>query len=68
MQAREHVESHAFNTKKINIFNIIDSRILFNCNYLDLLPPYYKFTFRNFKQGVQEFHRKFVIAPADKGC
>ena len=25
-----------------------------------------KFTFRNLKKGAQEFHRKVVLAPADK--
>ena len=33
---------------------------------LDLLLPKPKLTFRNLKKGVQEFHRKFVLAPADK--
>ena len=27
-----------------------------------------QFTFRNLKKGVQEFHRKFVLAPADKAA
>ena len=27
-----------------------------------------KFTFRNLKKGVQDFHRKFVLAPADKAA
>ena len=36
---REHVESNALNSWKINIFKVIDGRILFYCNSLDLLPP-----------------------------
>ena len=63
---REHVESNALNTWQLNSFNIIDSIISFYCNNLALLPPKPKFIFRNFKKGVQEFHRKFIFAPADK--
>ena len=36
-----------------------NGRIPFYYNYLDLLPPKPKFTFRNLKKGVQEFHRMF---------
>ena len=43
-------------------------RISFYCNNLDLLPPKPKFTFRHLKKGFQEFHRKFVLAPADKAA
>ena len=59
---------NTLNTWKINIFKIIDGRISFYCNNLDLLPPKPKFTLRNLKKGVQEFHRKFVLAPADKAA
>ena len=65
---REHVESNALNSWKLNIFKIIDGRISFYCNNLDLLPPKPKFTFRHLKKGIQEFHRKFVLAPADKAA
>ena len=64
---REHVESNALNSWKLNIFKIIDGRISFYCNNLDLLPPKPKFTFRH-KKGIQEFHRRFVLAPADKAA
>ena len=63
---REHVESNALNSWKLNNFKIIDGRISFYCNNLDLLPAKPKFTFRHLKKGVQEFHRRFVLAPADK--
>ena len=36
---REHVESNTFNSWKLNILKIIDRRISFYCNNLDLLPP-----------------------------
>ena len=39
---------------------------LFYSNNLDLLPPKPKLSFRYLKQGIQEFHRKYVLAPADK--
>ena len=52
----------------INICKIIDSRISFYCDNLDLLPPKPKFTFKKIKKGIQEFHRKFVLAPADKAA
>ena len=31
-----------------------------------LLPPKPKSSFRRLKQGIQEFHRKYVLVPADK--
>ena len=60
------VESNALNTWKLNIFTMIVCRISFYCYNLDLLPPKPKFSFRNLKKGVQQFHRKFVLAHADK--
>ena len=58
---------NALNTWKLNIFKIIDSRISFYCNNLDLLSPNLKYTFRKLKKGGQKFHRKFVfLAPAIK--
>ena len=59
------VESNALNNWKLKIFNIIDERVLFYSNNLDLLPPKPKLSFRYFKQGIQAFHRKYVFAPAD---
>ena len=65
---REHVKSNALNSWKLNIFKIIDGRISFNCENLDLLPPKPKFTLRHLKKGIQEFHRMFVLAPVDKAA
>ena len=50
------------------MFKIIDERVLFYSNNLDLLPPKPKLSFRYLKQGIQEFHRKYVLAPADKAA
>ena len=36
---REHVESNALNNLKLKIFKIIDERVLFYSNNIDLLPP-----------------------------
>ena len=34
----------------------------------DIFLQVSKFTFRHLKKGIQEFHRKFVLAPADKAA
>ena len=65
---RKHVESHALKNCKLNSFQIIDQRISFYSNNLDILPPKSKFSFRHLKQGIQEFHRKYVLIPADKAA
>ena len=48
--------------------NVWAQRVLFYSNNLDLLPPKPKLSFRYLKQGIQEFHRKYVLAPADKAA
>ena len=58
----------ALNSWKLNIFKIIDGRISFYCNNLELLPPKPKFTFRHLKKGIQEFHGRFILAPADNAA
>ena len=62
---REHVEPNALNNWKLKIFKIIDERVLFYANNLDLLP---QISFRYLKQSIQVFHRKYVLAPADKAA
>ena len=47
-------------------FNIVDKRIKFYSHNTNLLPPNPKSSFRHLKQGIQEFHRKYVLVPADK--
>ena len=42
--------------------------MLFYSNNLDILPPKPKLYFRYLKQDIQEFHRKYVLAPADKAA
>ena len=50
------------------MFKINDGKISFYCNNLELLTPKPKMTFRVLKRGVQEFHRRFVLSPADKAA
>ena len=47
-------------------FNIVDNIIKFYLHNTYLLPPKPKSSLRHLKQGVQEFHRKYVLVPADK--
>ena len=53
---------------KLSIFNIVDKRIKFYSQNTNLLPPKPKYSFRHLKQGIQEFHRKYVLVPADKAA
>ena len=46
----------------------MDKRIKFYSQNTNLLPPKPKSSFRNLKQGIQEFHRKYVLVPADKAA
>ena len=49
-------------------FMIIDGRVSFYCNNLDLLPPKHKFTFRRLKKEISDFHGRFVLASAGKAA
>ena len=43
--------------------------LLFTCNYVVSVWRGFLFLcFRNLKQGIQEFHRKYVLVPADKAA
>ena len=53
---------------KLSIFNIVDKRIKFYSQNTNLLPPKPKSFFRHLTQGIQEFHRKCVLVPADKAA
>ena len=43
-------------------------RIKFYSQNTNLLPPKPKSSFRHLKQGIQEFHRKYVLVPADEAA
>ena len=65
---RESVQCNALKEWKLSIFNIVDKRIKFYSHNTNLLPPKPKFSFRHLKQGIQEFHRKYVLVPTDKAA
>ena len=59
---REHVECNALKDWKLNIFKIIYSQ---NTNMLPRKP---KISYRYLTPGIEEFHRKYVLVPADKAA
>ena len=65
---REYVEPDALKEWKVSIFKIVDQRIKFYSQNTNLLPPKPKSTFRYLKQGIQDFHRKYLLVPADKAA
>ena len=65
---REYVEPDALKEWKVSIFKIVDQRIKFYSQNTNILPSKPKSTFRHLKQGIQAFHRKFVLVPADKAA
>ena len=54
--------------EKILIFIIVDKHTKFYSQNINLLPRKPKSSFRHLKQGIQEFHRKYVLVPADKAA
>ena len=50
------------------IFKIIDRRISFYSQNTNMLPRKPKFSYHYLKSGTQEFHRKYVLVPADKAA
>ena len=65
---RAFIEPNALKEWKVSIFKIVAQRIKFYSQNANLLPPKPKSTFRHLKQGIQDFHRKYVLAPADKAA
>ena len=63
---REHADLIALSEWKKRIFGIIDRRIDFYQSNNHLLPPKPRITFRHLKKAIEEFHTKYVLAPADK--
>ena len=53
---------------KLSIFDIIDKHIKFNSQNTNLLPPKPQSSLRHLRQGIQEFHRKYVLVPPDKAA
>ena len=65
---REHVESYALKDWKLNILKIIDRRISFYSQNTIMLPRKPEISYRYLKSGIEEFHRKYVLVPADKAA
>ena len=65
---RENVEPDDLKEWKINIFEIIDTRISFYSRNTHLLPPKPKSSFSHLKRGIQDFHMNCVLVPADKAA
>ena len=65
---REHVECGALKDWKLNIFKIIDRRIFFYSKKTNMFPRIPKISYRYLKSGIEEFHRKYVLVPADKAA
>ena len=53
---------------ELKIFKIIDRRISFYSQNTNMLPRKPKISYRYLKLGIQEFHRKYVLVPADKAA
>ena len=62
---QENVEPDALKELKMNILNIIDTRISVYSRNTHLLPPKSKTSFRHLKRGNQDFHMNYVLVPAD---
>ena len=57
-----------FKGLEINIFKIIDRHISFYSQNTNMLPRKPKISYRYLKLDIQEFHRKYVLVPADKAA
>ena len=65
---REHMECEALKDWKLNIFKIIDRRISFYSQNTNMLPRKPKISYRYLKSGIEEFHKKYVLVPAEKAA
>ena len=65
---REYVEHKALKEWKLSILKLVNKRISFYSQTTDLLLPKPKTSLRHLKLGIQEFHKKYVLAPADKAA
>ena len=64
LESEVSAEQHAFIANSC----FVDKRIKFYSQNTNLLPSKPKSSFRHLKQGIQEFHRKYVLVPADKAA
>ena len=64
---REYVEHKALKERKLSIWKLVNKRISFYPQNTNLLPPKPKTSLRHLKLGIQEFHKKYVLAPVKQG-
>ena len=62
------MEYDALKDWKLNIVKMIDRRISFYAQNTNMLPRKPKISYRYLKLGLQKFHRKYVLVPADKAA
>ena len=63
---RESTNKEALSSWKRAIFDIIDIRVDFYKTNPSMLPRKPNYNINHLKKGIQEFHSKFVLVPADK--
>ena len=63
---REYIEHKALKEWKLSILKLVNKRISFFSQSTNLLPHKPKTSLRHLKLGIKEFHKKYVLAPADK--
>ena len=68
IQSRLTAECDALKDWKLNIFKIIDVHISFYSQNTNMLPRTPKISYRYLKSGVEEFHRTYVLVPAEKAA
>ena len=62
------MECDALKDGKLNMFKIIDWRFSFYSQNTNMLLRKPKISYRYMKLGIQEFHRMYVLVPADKAA
>ena len=64
----ESIECNALKEWKLSMFIIVDKHTKSYSHNTNLLPPKPKSSFRHLKQGIKEFHIKYVLVPTDKAA
>ena len=65
---REHVECDALKDWKLNILKIIARCISVYSQNTNMLPHTPKNSYRYLNLDIKEFHRMYVLVPADKAA
>ena len=62
------MECDALKDWTLNIFKITDRHISFYSQNTNMLARKPKISYRYLKSGIEKFHRKYVLVPADKAA